>query len=116
MSELVAQEIMAERERQKSEEGWSPEHDDRHKNGELALAAASYAIGGRWTKDRNGVSHVELHHMPIIWPWNRAWWKSTNRRRNLVKAGALIVAEIERIDRLEHHLATAIEALEPDHE
>jgi hypothetical protein len=27
------------------------------------------------------------------------WWKPTNRRRDLVKAGALILAEIERLDR-----------------
>lgn len=31
---------------------------------------------------------------------SRDWWKPKDRRRNLVKAGALIVAEIERLDRL----------------
>lgn len=35
------------------------------------------------------------------WPWNGRWWKPTNRRRDLIKAGALIVAEIERLDRAE---------------
>jgi hypothetical protein len=31
------------------------------------------------------------------WPWDKVWWPS-DRRRNLVKVGALILAEIERID------------------
>jgi hypothetical protein len=34
-----------------------------------------------------------------IWPWDRAYWKPRGPRNNLVKAGALILAEIERIDR-----------------
>lgn len=37
------------------------------------------------------------------WPWSRAWWKPASRRRCLIKAGALILAEIERIDRAESH-------------
>lgn len=32
-------------------------------------------------------------------PWSRAWFKPTQPRRDLVKAGALTLAEIERIDR-----------------
>lgn len=32
--------IAAERQRQIEEEGWTPDHDDQHTNGELALAAA----------------------------------------------------------------------------
>lgn len=36
-----------------------------------------------------------------VWPWDESWWKPTNRRRDLVKAGALILAEIERLDRAE---------------
>ncbi|GAG33310.1 unnamed protein product, partial [marine sediment metagenome] len=38
---------------------------------------------------------------PEIWPWDPSWWKPTDERRNLEKAGALIVAELERLDRLE---------------
>ena len=38
---------------------------------------------------------------PPSWPWVRRWWKPTDRRRDLVKAGALILAEIERLDRIE---------------
>lgn len=34
-----------------------------------------------------------------FWPWQRKWWKPKDPRRDLVRAGALIIAEIERIDR-----------------
>jgi len=36
--------VMAERERQKTVEGWAPEHDDEHDDGSLVLAAVSYAL------------------------------------------------------------------------
>jgi hypothetical protein len=37
--------------------------------------------------------------VPKMWPWARQWWKPTGARRDLVKAAALLLAEIERIDR-----------------
>jgi hypothetical protein len=76
--------IEAERRRQIEAEGWTPEHDDEHSSGELADAAACYARG---------------RQMSSVWPWADEWWKPGTRRRELVKAGALIVAEIERLDR-----------------
>jgi len=94
----AAGDVFAERRRQVSVEGWTPEHDDEHDDGSLALAAACYAQGGhlpsRFTADGAMV--------PSLWPqsWHPQWWKpSTDRRRDLVKAGALILAEIERLDR-----------------
>ncbi|HHE6155682.1 TPA: hypothetical protein ACPE3U_001199 [Citrobacter freundii] len=83
--------VIAERQRQQSVEGWTPEHDDEHCNGELAMAAVCY-MNETGTVNRNGGK-------PWGWPWDASWWKSGSRRRNLVKAGALILAEIERIDR-----------------
>ncbi|EEW9259539.1 ead/Ea22-like family protein [Escherichia coli] len=85
--------VVAERQRQKTIEGWTPEHDDEHCNGELAMAAVCY-INETGTVNRNGGK-------PWGWPWDASWWKPNARRRNLVKAGALILAEIERIDRQE---------------
>jgi hypothetical protein len=80
--------IAAERERQKSAEGWTEEHDDGHTKAEMATAAACYIL---YSPD---------HTAPLIWPWAGFWWKpSGGRRRNLVKAAALLVAEIERLDR-----------------
>jgi hypothetical protein len=86
--------IQAERRRQVNVEGWTPEHDDTHANGELADAAACYAIVPRPLVAGTMASIFER-----LWPWSREWWKPADRRRNLIKAGALIVAEIERLDR-----------------
>jgi hypothetical protein len=85
--------ITAERRRQVEAEGWTPEHDDEHGDGSLAAAAATYAFSAA-TAERY------LAADPIgFWPWAPEWWKPSTPRRDLVKAGALIVAEIERIDR-----------------
>ena len=93
--------VLAERRRQVTVEGWSPEHDDLHDSGELAGAAACYA---HYTNARGWVfptnpGDYQSADEPNNWPWDPAWWKPTNPRRDLVKAGALILAEIERIDR-----------------
>jgi len=85
----AAKDVLLERERQQSVEGWTPEHDDEHSNGEMANAAAWYAA----TELAEGDCPVDL------WPWSELWRKRTSRRRDLVKAGALILAEIERLDR-----------------
>jgi hypothetical protein len=82
--------IAAERQRQIEGEGWTPEHDDEHADGSLAIAAACYARG-RFSRGSD--------YPPPQWPWSREWWKPKDRRSDLVRAGALIVAEIERLDR-----------------
>ena len=90
--------IAAERKRQIDQEGWHPSHDDAHSNGELAGAAACYAMHGVSIQNvalRQGVKAM----VRDLWPWAQSWWKPTDRRRDLVKAGALIAAEIERLDR-----------------
>lgn len=90
--------IAAERRRQMEAEGWTPEHDDTHRNGEMAGAAACYVMYGLTIQNdslRNRISNMARD----LWPWSEHWWKPTNRRRDLVKAAALIVAEIERLDR-----------------
>jgi hypothetical protein len=99
--------IAAERARQEAEEGWTAEHDDTHTQGEMAIAAACYA----WPSPR-----------PLFvkqaWPWDREWWKpaipgerigfpeehsadeiAAARIKDLVRAGALIAAEIDRLSR-----------------
>lgn len=83
--------VIAERQRQQSVEGWTSEHDDAYQNSELADAAACYAIN----------AHNQGLSTPAHWPWASDWWKQSGPRRDLVKAGALILAEIERIDRQE---------------
>ena len=92
----VIEEIAAERERQKSVEGWTAEHDDRHKREEMASAAACYAMS---PIDRGLTMPLVGNVLSRIWPWDWNWWRPKDRRRDLVKAAALIVAEIERLDR-----------------
>lgn len=92
----VLEEIAAERRRQVEVEGWTPEHDDAHDRREMAKAACSYAYEASRTEHQRSVDDGEA---PMMWPWAEKWWKPTTPRRDLIKAAALIVAEIERLDR-----------------
>lgn len=85
-----AQLISKERNRQLKVEGWSADHDDDHSDGELVDAAVCYA---RCEDDEKPT--------PREWPWDSCWWKPKGRIRNLVRAGALIAAEIDRLQRLD---------------
>lgn len=84
--------VVTERYRHTHEKGWTPQHDDEHDAGQLASAATAYTLAAtfpgridQWFKS--------------FWPWERSWWRPGTPRRMLVKAAALIIAEIERIDR-----------------
>ena len=83
--------VLGERQRQMSVECWTPGHDDEHRRGELALAAAAYCVHGL---------DVPVSG-PDLWPWAYEWWKPKGRRSNLVRSAALLLAEIERLDRAE---------------
>jgi hypothetical protein len=101
----AARDVLSERQRQISAEGWTPEHDDEHTDGDLALAAACYAIMAKQSdKSRTRIMGERTHDgVPFLvkyWPWSMSWWKPTDRRRDLIKSCALALAEIERLDRL----------------
>lgn len=88
------QEIEAEHARQISEEGWTLEHDDQHDNGEMLRAAVMYmqnATGFLLNYRQDGA--------PSGWPWDAKWWKPKDPHRDLVRAGALCLAERERLVR-----------------
>lgn len=96
--------IAAERERQVTAEGWTPEHDSTHERGELTEAACCYAqaavglVLGECIENIRQVLESD-HTQAMWWPWDEEWWKpSDDPVRNLVKAGALIAAEIDRIN------------------
>jgi hypothetical protein len=89
--ELIAE----ERQRQVEVEGWTPEHDDEHKLGELPAAAATYALRACAQCEEDDDIGGEQ-----FWPFDWDWWKPSEKRLpNLVRAGALIAAEIDRIQR-----------------
>lgn len=94
----VLDEIAAERRRQVEAEGWAPSHDDAHQDGQLAGAAACYAMHGLQIGN-NALAERVRRLARDLWPWARGWWKPKDRRRDLVRAAALLVAEIERLDR-----------------
>lgn len=81
--------IAAERQRQVSVEGWTTVHDDGHELGEMARAASCYAMPDGWRHQL----------VKLCWPWDATWWKPGDRIRELVKAGALVAAEIDRLQR-----------------
>lgn len=94
--------VMNERSRQVDGEGWTLEHDDQHVNGEIAAAAGAYCASAHRPQL---YARIPGHAfaIPLLWPknWSPDWWKPKGRRDDLVKAGALILAEIERLDRAE---------------
>lgn len=106
-------EIAAERRRQVEVEGWHPDHDDIHNRGQMAAAAGCYALASTWDDGamfatvsrypaRHGASGRNFGHLTaasVFWPWDWKWWKPRSKRENLIRAAALIVAEIERLDR-----------------
>ena len=80
--------IAAERKRQIEQEGFSAEKDDRYTKKQLQSAAICYLVPVL---------------KELVWPqdWSLLWWKPTpnDRIRELIKAGALIAAEIDRLQR-----------------
>ena len=94
--------IAAERERQQSIEGWTPEHDEQHRDEALAWAAACYAARGRIF--REGTDHRGYPIVYDAWPdsWSLVWdkRKKHTRLKQLAIAGALIAAEIDRLQRV----------------
>ena len=88
--------VQAERKRQVEVEGWTPEHDDAHSHGQMARAAACYALAGS-SAPNDGTAALLVS---LAWPWDEQWWKPSTARRDMVKACALGLAEIERLDRV----------------
>lgn len=86
--ELIAE----ERQRQIDVEGFLPENDKQQAIGELANAASCYAM-------TPNIRPAELP--PTHWPWLDFYKPTPNDRiRELQKAGALIAAEIDRLQSL----------------
>lgn len=94
----AVRDVIAERRRQIEAEGRTTQHDDANPAGVMSVAAACYAIGASNALVL-AVGDTSTCPAPEVFPWEDAWWKPTTPRRDLVKAAALILAEIERLDR-----------------
>lgn len=91
--------IADERQRQIEKEGWTPEHDIfEHRHGQLIDAAVSYALT---EEERKQLCHLTKtdEEVPPTWPFEKEYWKPcpNDRIKELVKAGALIAEEIDRL-------------------
>ena len=99
--DLIAQ----ERNRQIEEEKWDSDHDDSHTSMCLTTASASYAldVAARHGKVHESWSKTFKDCSDKIWPFDDEWFKPTpdDPVRQLVKAGALIAAEIHRLQRID---------------
>lgn len=118
MAERLPPAIVAERLRQISKEGWSSEHDDEHNQGEMLAAAKCYLLHGTgvalpmvgWIEPKRvGFAGYPVPRRTVIgggfiqkpkdWPWGSRWWKPKSPSRDLERAGALCLAEIDRLRR-----------------
>ncbi len=90
--------IAAERERQLQAEGFTRDGDRQYRRGELAGAATAYAQVAAMDLYCGTRGYIAGLPPPSIWPWAPEWWKPVDTRRDLVRAGALIAAQIDLID------------------
>jgi|SRR5690606_29838756 len=96
----TAIELITEERKKQISKGYTAEHDDTHIAEEIADCAALYAlsddaidfINEQWGDD------MQLH----FWRFDLPSYKPTpnNRIKQLTKAAAMLVAEIERLQRL----------------
>lgn len=88
--------IRAERARQIEAEGYDAAHDDAHTDGSLLWVAVLYWL--------NATGQLSMRHdgkAPVGWPWHEKYWKPKTPREDLVRAGALCLAEKDRMKRLD---------------
>ena len=82
--------IREERRRQIQVEGYDSLHDRHHTPQVLARAAVGYAL-------HEDPSKLVSDAAANLWPWSKEFWKPKDQKRNLVRAGALIAAAIDRL-------------------
>lgn len=93
--------IRDERKRQIDDEMYSEDHDTLHQYGELLDAAICYCLT---EYNDYGLFERPIHVeklINVIWPWGQEYWKPKDKLRNLIRAGALIAAELDRLNRIE---------------
>lgn len=84
-------------ERAKQQERWDAAHDDSHARGELAMAAACYAVH----HTRASVRCPSGHGLKDAWPFEQRYDRRDQYGviHRLTVAAAFLIAEIERLER-----------------
>jgi hypothetical protein len=98
--------ILAERKRQRTDERYTLAHDDEYVDGDLRIVAQAYywhavkspALGWQTVPIRDKATSRDMR-IPLPWPWAPRWWKPKTPQRDLERAGALCIAELERLER-----------------
>lgn len=80
--------VSDERDRQIITEGYDVQHDRNHHKNDLAYAAIAYAL--------HAVGRARLAQ--DIWPFSPSSYKPKNRETDLIRAAALIIAELDRTE------------------
>jgi len=93
----VLSEVAKERMRQIGK-GFDAAHDDRYVRNELLRAAIAYADHDDTPGPFESILGMKKG-APFGWPWDERWWRPEGKRKNLIKATALLLAEIEKMDR-----------------
>lgn len=96
----IIDEIIAERKRQIHDKGYTSESDDAHTNNELIDAAIAYCTSAK----------KETAAAKECWPLALEHFKPSEERRDIIKAIALLIAEVERIDRIKDKWIPAVKA------
>lgn len=92
--------IAGERMRQIEKEGFDAKHDHEHRNDALAIAGGIYAMPEKARLFTSyGKDGDKENYYPLLWPFEPKMYKPTpdDRKRELIKAGALIAAELDRM-------------------
>lgn len=97
ITKLAIGDIADERTIQQSQKNHTTADDDKLVENELIRAGVAYAMSASRDSEGNRSAPTSLIH--DVWPWSKESYKEHDRRRSLVIAAALLVAEIERIDR-----------------
>lgn len=87
--------IAAERYRQIVDKRYTAADDDRYTGGQLMRAAMCYL----WWEHPEKSPPLGSNGIPVGWPWLLLYWKPKDRVRNIIRAGALMMAEIDRLRR-----------------
>lgn len=90
-------------ERRKQLERYPATHDDEWTGNELAMCASLLAF------DQGDPKHAEF--VRDYWPPDFAWGPSRDRRADLVKAAAMLIAEVERLDRIQDRFMAEVDEL-----